>query len=128
MYKGLPSRATRRDGKPDTARPERKCRKKKEHGYRQESNTEVLQGRYSPAMAPCRAIETSLQHLVPLQESLERPGTKRLFVGHHFDNARQIGEQITLVVVGQQRWDSSIIKFNLLIVNLDKMNGQVGFD
>lgn len=61
------------------------------------------------------------QHIVLLQNALERARVKAVVVGHHFDNACEVGDEIALVAVCQKGRHGSRVKLNVVVVDLDEM-------
>lgn len=68
------------------------------------------------------------QHAVLLEDLFQGLGAKVLVIGHHLNNARQVGKQVSLVSVGQNGRHRGIVELNILVVDLDEMNRRVGFD
>lgn len=68
------------------------------------------------------------QHAVLLEDLFQGLGAKVLVVWHHLNDAGQVGEQVSLVSVGQNGRHCGIVEFNILVVDLDEMNRRVGLD
>ena len=65
------------------------------------------------------------QHIVLLEDLSQRFGTERLLFRYHLNETGQISDQVTLVAVGQNRWHSGRVEFNIVIVYLDEVDGPV---
>lgn len=65
---------------------------------------------------------------MPLQKLLQRRGSKGLVVGNHLNQSRQVRKEISLVSVGEHSRHGGVVKLDLLVVDLDKVNVGVGLD
>lgn len=45
-----------------------------------------------------------------------------VLAGQHLDQTRQISEQVALVAVGQDGRDGGVVKFNVVVMDLDKVD------
>lgn len=63
-----------------------------------------------------------------LEEVLQGRSAEALVIGDQLDDTSEVGEQVSLVAVGQNGGHSRGVKFNVLVVDLDKMNVRVGLD
>lgn len=63
-----------------------------------------------------------------LQELLQGGGAEAVLVGDHLDDARQVGAEVALVPVGQDGGHGGVVKLNVLVVDLDKVDGGVALD
>lgn len=66
-----------------------------------------------------------LEDAVLPEDLLERVGIEVLIFGDHIDQARQIGEEVSLVPVGQDSRHSRIVEFDILVVDLDEVDIRV---
>lgn len=57
-----------------------------------------------------------------LKQLLERIGVKIFVLRNHVDDARHVCNEVALVLVGQDCRDGSIVEFNILVVDLDKVD------
>ena len=62
------------------------------------------------------------------QNLLQRIRVEAVVVGHHLDDARQVGHEVALVAVGQQGGHGGGVKLNVVVVDLDKVRRRVGVD
>lgn len=72
--------------------------------------------------------EGRLQHAVLAQNLLQRVRVEAVVVGHHLNDARQVGHEVALVAVGQQGGHGGGVKLNVVVVDLDKVRRRVGVD
>lgn len=63
-----------------------------------------------------------------LEELPHRVGAEILAVGYHVDDAREVGEEVALVPVGQDGGDGGVVKLDVLVVHLDEVDGGIGPD
>lgn len=83
-----------------------------------------------------RARMVSLKNRVLLEEALQCVAVKVLVLWNQLDDARQVRKQVALVPVGKDGGNSRVVKFDVLIVDLDEVDiriradqgSQCGFD
>jgi hypothetical protein len=66
-----------------------------------------------------------LDDTVSLEYSLEGVAVKVLIFGDHVDDACHVGKQVSLVFVCQDRGHRGRVKFDILIMDFDKVNLRV---
>lgn len=73
-------------------------------------------------------MRCGLQDALLGQELPEIVRVKIVLVWHHFEDAGQVGKQIALVAVCQNRRHAGIVELNVFEVHLDKVDGGIGGD
>lgn len=69
-----------------------------------------------------------LQDALLVKELSQIVGVELILVWHHLQDAGQVGKQIPLVPICENRRDAGIIELDVLEVDLDKVDGRVGAD
>lgn len=60
-----------------------------------------------------------------LEKLLERAAVKIFVFGDHLNHAGEIGEQVPLISICKNGGNSGVVKLNIFVMHLDKVNGWV---